>query len=107
VIRPEIYGLKKASLKHLRVHSVRISKWRSENILSGKEKSPARDTIVLNAAYGLLLCGKARSVEEGIVFAEESIDSGYARSVLTQLRRLTNPKGVKRSPPHGRSRRGC
>ncbi len=107
VIRPEIYGLKKASLKHLRVHSVRTSKRRSEDILLGKEKGPARDTIVLNAAYGLLLCGKASSVEEGIVFAEESLDSGHARSVLTQLRRITNPRGVKRSPPHGRSRERC
>ena len=86
VIRPEAYGLKKASLNHLSVHSVKESMLRTLRILSGKEKGPARDTVVLNAAYGLLLCGKADSVDEGIVFAEESIDSGKALRILQQLK---------------------
>ena len=86
VIRPHSYGLKKASVKHLSVNSVKESKRRAKLILTGKEKGPARDTIVLNAAFGLLLCGKANSVEEGIVFAEESIDSGKALNILTQLK---------------------
>jgi anthranilate phosphoribosyltransferase len=90
VIRPAAYGLAKASLGDLAVHSVHQSKARAEKILSGKEKGAARDTIILNAAYGLLLCGKARSVEEGIIFAEESIDSGRALRALTQLKVLTN-----------------
>jgi anthranilate phosphoribosyltransferase len=85
VICPGALGLKKATLKHLSVYSVKKSKLRAGDILSGKEKGPARDTIVLNAAFGLLLCGKASSVEEGIVFAEESIDSGKAIKALKQL----------------------
>ena len=90
VIRPETYGLKKASQKHLSVNSVKESKIRAKNILSGKEKGPARDTILLNAAYGLLLCGKAGSVREGIALAKESIDSGKALRVLRQLKTLSN-----------------
>ena len=89
-IQPKSYGLMKASLKDLSVNSVQKSKLRATNILTGKEKGPARDTIVLNAAFGLLLCGKASSVEEGIVFAEESIDSGKALKVLKQLRAWTH-----------------
>jgi anthranilate phosphoribosyltransferase len=86
VIQPRLYGFGKSSLKDISVNSVKNSVSRAKNILAGKEKGPARDAVVLNAAYGLLLCGKANSVEEGIVFAEESIDSGKALRVLQQLK---------------------
>ncbi len=88
VIRPGTYGLKKASLKVLRVDSVKESKSRAQKILAGKEKGPARDMVVLNAAFGLLLCGKAGSVQEGIALAQRSIDSGKALKVLKQLKAL-------------------
>ena len=90
VIRPGIYGLKKASLKDLSVDSVGKSKLRALKILTGKEKGPARDTVVLNAAFGLLLCSKARSVEEGITLAQKSLDSGKALKVLKQLKALAH-----------------
>ncbi len=84
-IHPAALGLKKGSSKDLSVDSIKKSTSRAENILAGKERGGARDTIVLNAAYGLFLCRKARSVEEGIVLAEESIDSGNALNTLNQL----------------------
>ena len=88
VIRPGSYGLRKASLKHLSVDSVGKSKLRAQKILAGKERGPARDMVVLNAAFGLLLCGKARSVQEGIALAQKSIDSGKALKVLKQLKAM-------------------
>ena len=90
VIRPGIYGLRKASLKHLSVDSVAKSKLRAQKILTGKEKGPARDVVVLNAAFGLLLCGKAASVEEGITLAQKSLDSGKALKVLKQLKAMAH-----------------
>jgi anthranilate phosphoribosyltransferase len=90
VIRPLTYGLQKASLKDLSVDSVARSKLRAQRILEGKEKGPARDTVVLNAAFGLLLCGKADSVGEGIGLAQKSIDSGKALKILKQLKRMSN-----------------
>jgi anthranilate phosphoribosyltransferase len=90
VIHPGSYGLKKASLRDLVVHSVQKSKLRARNILSGKERGPARDTIVLNAAFGLLLCGRAGSVREGITLAQGALDSGKALKVLNQLKKISN-----------------
>lgn len=90
VIRPGTYGLKKASLKDLSVDSVGKSKLRAQKILTGKEKGAARDVVVLNAAFGLFLCGKAGSIEEGITLAQRSIDSGRALKVLKQLKALAN-----------------
>ena len=90
VIRPQAYGFRKASLKNLTVASIKESMLRAKKILAGKEKGPALDAVILNAAYGLLLCGKAGSGEEGIVFAEESIDSGKASKALQQLKARAN-----------------
>lgn len=90
VIRPHSLGLKAARTRDLFACSVKSSKSRAQNILTSKEKGPARDTIVLNAAYGLLICGKAKTVREGIALAQKSIDSGRALNVLKQLKDLSH-----------------
>ena len=90
VIRPRHLGLKAASAHDLTVHSVRHSKLRAQAILNGTEKSPARDTVVLNAAFGLLICRKVKTVREGIALAQLSIDSGKAFHVLNQLKMMSN-----------------
>ena len=90
VIRPRSLGLKAAKPRDLWVASIKNSKLRAQNILTGKEKGAARDTIVLNAAYGLLICQKAKTVHEGIALAQKSIDSGNALRVLQQLKTLSN-----------------
>lgn len=44
-----------------------------------------RDIVVLNAAAGLMVAGEVGSLEEGLLTAEQSIDSGQAASVLSAL----------------------
>jgi anthranilate phosphoribosyltransferase len=90
-IRPGAWGLKAAKVQDLTVDSIQQSKRRAQKILTGRENGPARDTIVLNAAYGLLICQKVSTVREGIALAQKSIDSGQAINALQQLRRFTNP----------------
>ena len=55
-----------------------------QNILNGKT-GPHRDIVVVNAAAGIKVGGKAKSLTEGIKLAEESIDSGLAKNVLQSL----------------------
>ncbi len=86
VIRPAAYGLRRASIKELSIDSVQEGRLRARNILTGKEKGPVRDTIILNAAFGLLLCGKAKTVRQGITLAQASIDSGLALDILNRLK---------------------
>ncbi|MGA9362805.1 MAG: anthranilate phosphoribosyltransferase [Bacteroidota bacterium] len=59
------------------------------DVLEGK-RGPHRDIVVLNAAATLYVSGLASSVKEGIATAENSIDSGTARSKLAQLVEATN-----------------
>jgi anthranilate phosphoribosyltransferase len=54
------------------------------SILRGDE-GPFRDTVLLNAGVGIFASGKAGTIQEGIQYAKESIDSGAALSKLEFL----------------------
>lgn len=58
-------------------------------ILTG-EKGPKRDIVVLNAAAAIVAGGKAKNLEEGLMVATASIDSGKALEKLEGLRSLSN-----------------
>ncbi len=59
-------------------------------ILSGKERGPKRNVVLINSAAGLVAAGKAETLEEGIRLAGDSIDSGKALKKLELLREFTN-----------------
>lgn len=46
-----------------------------------------RDTVLLNAAAGFIVAGRAGDIREGVALAARSIDSGAALGVLEALRR--------------------
>lgn len=49
------------------------------------EQGPVRNIVLLNAAAGLMVADEVASLEEGLVRAATSIDSGAARAVLEGL----------------------
>jgi anthranilate phosphoribosyltransferase len=53
-------------------------------ILNGA-KGPKRDIVLLNAAAGIVVGGKAENLKEGLAKATEAVDSGAALNVLNQL----------------------
>lgn len=53
-------------------------------VLKG-EAGVYRDTVLLNAGIGIYTAQKAESIQQGILLAKESIDSGAAQSKLEQL----------------------
>lgn len=90
-VTPEEFGLKRAVLDDLRggdgAENAKIAK----RILTG-EKGPKRDIVLLNAGAALYIARLADSVKEGILMAEESIDSGNALRVLQELTEMSNAK---------------
>ena len=58
-------------------------------VLEG-ERGPRRDVVILNTAPAIVAGQAADTLEEGILRAEESIDSGAALNKLEQLIRLTH-----------------
>lgn len=90
-VTPEEFGLKRTALDDLRggdgAENAKIAK----QILTG-EKGPKRDIVLLNAGAALYIARLADSVKEGILMAEESIDSGNAMRVLQELEEMSNAK---------------
>lgn len=54
-------------------------------ILSGEDRGPKRDAVLLNAAAALVVAGSAKSFDHGWNFAAELIDSGKAAAKLASL----------------------
>jgi anthranilate phosphoribosyltransferase len=55
-----------------------------------KQRGPARDVVLANAAFGIYVAGKAGSLSEGSSLAGESIDSGRAIDKLRKMVEYTN-----------------
>jgi anthranilate phosphoribosyltransferase len=54
-------------------------------ILRGDERGPKRDAVLLNAAAGLFVANRARSLSEGWDLAVKLIDGGSAARKLAEL----------------------
>jgi len=87
-IKPEDFGLKRASRDHIQVSNVEESKVSAIQILELREKNPKMDIVLLNAAAAIYVAGLAEDVRSGIKLAEESINSGAAFSKLEALRHV-------------------
>jgi len=87
-VRPEDFGLSRASIREL------LGGDREQNaeiiraILRG-EPGARRDIVLMNAAAALVVGARARDLKEGVELAARSIDSGAARGKLERLVGLT------------------
>lgn len=87
VINPEDAGLSEADLSQLQGGgSPQTNAAILESILTGVEKGPKRDVVLLNAAAALEAVGLAGDLREGVAHAADAIDSGAARKILEALR---------------------
>ncbi len=83
-VNPEKLGIKKVSLAALQGGTAHENAQIIRHILHG-EKSSKRDIVILNSAYALVASGKIPTVDQGMILAKESIDSGRAYKVLENL----------------------
>jgi anthranilate phosphoribosyltransferase len=88
VIKPEDFGLARASRELLTTDSVVASAERARAVLGG-ERGPGRDVVLLNAAGTLLAADVVTDFPAGIREAAKSIDSGAAADKLDALRSLS------------------
>ena len=83
-IRPEDYGLEKADMKDLIGGTPQENAGILKNIINGSDTGPKRDIVLLNAAAGILVGGKAQNISEGLTFAEEVLEDGRAYKKLRE-----------------------
>ena len=87
-ITPEQFGLKSAGLSDIKGGDAKQNADIIEAIFEGA-KGPRRNIVLLNAAAGLVVGGKAGDMKTGIALAADAIDSGKAREKLEQLIKTT------------------
>lgn len=90
VIKPEDYGFERCTREDLAGGTPEENAQITRDILSGKLEGPKRDTVILNAAAGLYLNGKAESLEEGIILARMLINNGKALQTLERYIEVSN-----------------
>jgi anthranilate phosphoribosyltransferase len=81
-ISPEDFGLGVHAPDGLLGGDAHLNARILRDVLSGAETGAARDVTLLNAGAAIYVSGRARSIEEGVRFAEESIGSGAALGAL-------------------------
>jgi anthranilate phosphoribosyltransferase len=88
-ITPEDAGLPRAALADLKGGDPAYNSQRLLALLEG-ERSPYRDIVILNAAAGFIIAGRADTLKLGAQLAAAEIDSGRARQTLQKLVDVSN-----------------
>jgi anthranilate phosphoribosyltransferase len=88
-LQPKDFGFSLYSLENFHGGDKNNNALITREVLQGK-KGPARDVVIANAALGIYIGGKAKTIIEGKQKAEESINSGKAFEKLQQLIQYTN-----------------
>ena len=89
ILTPENFGIKRGQGDELTGGDAFYNKEILIRVLKGA-KGGKRDIVLLNASMALTAGGKAKDFKEGVIIAEESIDSGKAFKKLEALIEFTN-----------------
>lgn len=84
-LRPRDFGLSHAEIEDLQGGDAPTNAAILEAILSGKDRGPRRDMVLMNAGAAIACCGLADDVGDGIEISRRLIDDG---SALERLRLL-------------------
>jgi len=93
-VDPVALGLPLARAEELRGAGPERNAEVVKSVLSG-EPGPPRDIAVLNAAAALAVVGEAADLQEGLVRARESVDSGRALEALGRLVELSQAEAAE------------
>ncbi len=89
-INPEDLGITLGSIEELKVSDAKTSAKVIKNILSGKEKGPRKDIVILNAAAAIIAGNLADDFKSAIGLAEASVSDGGASACLQKLIKVSN-----------------
>lgn len=88
-VTAETFGLQRSPFHTLKTSTKEQNVAIALSVLRN-EPSPARDVVIANAAYGIYVSGKVRTIAEATTAARESLESGKALQKLEQLITFTN-----------------
>ncbi len=85
ILSPDKFPLQAAALADLLGGDRQTNAEIVRRILSGDDRGPKRDAVLLNSGAALLVAGRVRSIVEGWELAGEIIDAGKAEAKLNEL----------------------
>ncbi|MBI4389533.1 MAG: anthranilate phosphoribosyltransferase [Nitrospinae bacterium] len=88
-IAPEDFGFQRCSAEELQGGIPEENAVLTRDLLKGAAGAK-RDIVLLNAAAGIVVSGKADSLEQGLELARRSLDSGAAYRKLQDLIQISN-----------------
>jgi anthranilate phosphoribosyltransferase len=88
-VAPEDAGLARAGREALRGGDAAENAAIALAILKG-ERGPRRDVVLLNAAAGLVVAGRATDLRQGAALAAAAIDDGHALALLERVKRMSH-----------------
>ncbi len=91
-VSPKDFGLQPGNIKQLHAEDPQTSARIIGEVLESKRRDEARSLVVLNAAAALIIGGITDDPMQAARLAEQSIDSGSARTKLDRLIQTTNKK---------------
>lgn len=87
-VQPEEAGLSRSPIQAIEGGDAQANAAALHALLHG-QCGAYRDTVVLNAAAGLIVAGRVQTLREGAAVAAASIDNGAAVAALDRLRQAT------------------
>ena len=84
-ITPEMLGIQRADRATLQGGSISDNVAIARGILSGADRGPRRDVVLLNAAAAMVAADKAAELPEGLALATAALDNGAAMQRLEAL----------------------
>ncbi|MGN0301029.1 MAG: anthranilate phosphoribosyltransferase [Lachnospiraceae bacterium] len=90
VLTPEQFGLTRSTKQDLEGGTPKENATITRDILSGKDKGPKYETVLMNAGAALYIAGKATDIADGIEKARELIDNGEALKAMERFVDLSN-----------------
>jgi len=88
-IDPEELGVPRASIEDLSGGDARDNAAIAGAVLCG-QRGPKRDIVLVNAAYALYTAQAAGTLKQGMIMAQQAIDSKQALHKLEELKEFTN-----------------
>jgi len=85
IIDPEVYGFKRAPKEAILGGNAEDNAEIVRSVLSGEERGPKRDIVILNAMFALFVDGKVRDLQEAKETALDAIESGKAAAHMRQI----------------------